>query len=52
LAKFSPHLQSVSPSGPFAHLQANEQEEFQILEMEAIPWGWETLCFRKQPGLD
>lgn len=34
LAKFSPHLQTVSPSGTFAHLQANEQEEFHILEME------------------
>lgn len=51
LAKFSPHLQSVSPSGPFAHLQANEQEEFWILEMAAIPGGWETSHFRKQPGL-
>lgn len=51
LAKFSPHLQGVSPSGPFAHLQANEQEEFRILEMAAIPGGWETSHFRKQLGL-
>lgn len=51
LAKFSPHLQGVSPNGPFAHLQANEQEKFQILEMKAVPGGWETSHFRKHPGL-
>lgn len=51
LAKFSPHLWSFSPSEPFAHLQANEQEEFQILEMEPTLGGWEASNFRKHLGL-
>lgn len=51
LAKFSPHLWSFSPSETFAHLQANEQEEFQILEMEPKLGSWETSYFRNQLGL-